>query len=276
LNVVAIEPRTHNVIIKRAYDTSSSVRQSRQLSRDLKNLAKGTIIMAAVKEDAAESLTTNVQEFFGAQGSKEIFNLDLNENWVFIGVKDQNKFTEKRGPGVGVGLILSFSETVKTVKKKFKATEGGSRIEFESAGYADGNFASITVENEPVLTREQAKRGINVVALDGRTHKVIFTKVYDTHAEAAASKALAADFSKAPKGSVIIAVIKDEAQRLLTNEARDAFAKMGSEEIRNLAYRDAWGFVGVSGQKVFGEQRAAKGSKVRAAMTLSYSKAVKE
>lgn len=115
-----------------------------------------------------------------------------------------------------------------------------------------------------------------MVALDGRTHKVIFQKTYDTHADAKASAALAEDFKKAPRGSVVIAVIKDEAQRLLTNDAKAVFASMGSEEIRNLQFRDAWGFVGVAGQQVFGEQRAAKGTKVRAAMTLSFSKPVKQ
>jgi hypothetical protein len=40
-------------------------------------------------------------------------NLGHGENYVFVGVKDQNKMTEKKGPGVGVGLILSFSETVR-------------------------------------------------------------------------------------------------------------------------------------------------------------------
>jgi hypothetical protein len=49
---------------------------------------------------------------------------------------------------------LSFSETVKKVQKKMAVTEGGSRIEFESAGFSDGNFASIKIENDFALTRE--------------------------------------------------------------------------------------------------------------------------
>jgi hypothetical protein len=48
---------------------------------------------------------------------------------------------------------------------------------------------------------------------------------------------------------------------------------MGSSEIKTLGIRSGWGFIGVVGQKTFGEQ---KGPKVRAAMTLSYSKAVKK
>lgn len=102
---------------------------------------------------------------------------------------------------------------------------------------------------------------------------MIFRKNYDTWGNANDVKALVADSKKAPKGSVVIAVVKDEASRLLTQEAKNVFIKMGSEEIRSLGNREGWGFVGVVGQKVFGEQR---GAKVRAAMTLSYSKPVRE
>ena len=155
MNVLAIEPRTHNVLIKRAYDTSTSTRASRQLARDLNNLARGTIVMAAVKEDAVGSMTDGVYEYFATQGAMEFLNLNHGENYVFIGVKGQpERKVEKRGPGVGVGLYLSFSEPKKEVRKKFEATEGGSRIEFESAGFNDGNWASVTVENETVLSRE--------------------------------------------------------------------------------------------------------------------------
>lgn len=109
--------------------------------------------------------------------------------------------------------------------------------------------------------------------LDGKNHKVLFRKVYDTWGNNNDVKALVEESKKIPKGSVVIAVVKDEASRLLTEEAKKVFIKMGSEEIKNLGNREGWGFVGVYGQKVFGEQR---GAKVRAAMTLSYSKAVKE
>lgn len=229
--------------------------------------------MIAVKEDAVMKLTDGVYNFLANQGSYDILSLQPGENYVFIGVKDQGKFTEKKGPGVGVGLMLSFSSTTTKKERKFEATEGGSRIEFESAGFNDGNWASITVENEQVLTREQAKRGLNIVILNGSDHKVLARKNYDTWGNNNDVKAMVEESKKIPKGSVVIAVVKDEASRLLTAEAKKIFAKMGSEEIHNLGNREGWGFVGVYGQHVFGEQR---GAKVRAAMTLSFSKPVKE
>ena len=41
MNIVALEPRTHNVLIKRAYDTSTQKSESRRLARDLESLASG-------------------------------------------------------------------------------------------------------------------------------------------------------------------------------------------------------------------------------------------
>lgn len=78
-------------------------------------------------------------------------------------------------------------------------------------------------------------------------------KTYDTWGNANDVKAMIEDSKKAPRGSVIIAVVKDDASRLLTQEAKDIFIRMGSEEIKNLGNKEAWGFVVVVGQKVFGE-----------------------
>lgn len=72
MNVVAIEPRTHNVIISRAYDTSKSMNESKAMYRDLSKLKSGTIIMVAIKEDGARDLHDKSKQFFVSQGSKEI------------------------------------------------------------------------------------------------------------------------------------------------------------------------------------------------------------
>jgi hypothetical protein len=119
MNVIAIEPRTHNILIKKAYNTSESKRDSRQLGRDLRSLASGTIVMVAVKEDAVGSLTSGVYQYFASQGAGQFASLGKGENYVFIGVKDQNRFSEKKGPGVGIGMILSFSSSERQVRRKF-------------------------------------------------------------------------------------------------------------------------------------------------------------
>jgi hypothetical protein len=64
MNVLALEPRTHNILIKRAYDTSTSARESKRLVRDLNSLASGTIVMVAVRVDAVGKLTDGAYQWF--------------------------------------------------------------------------------------------------------------------------------------------------------------------------------------------------------------------
>jgi hypothetical protein len=89
MNIVAIESRTHNILIKRSYDTSKSAKQSRALARDLRSLPSGTIVMAAVRGDAVEAMTDGVYSYFASQGSKEILKLQPGQMFAFVGVKDQ-------------------------------------------------------------------------------------------------------------------------------------------------------------------------------------------
>jgi len=91
-------------------------------------------------------------------------------------------------------MILSFSKTVKKVKKTIRVVKGGSRLEITSAGFKDGNYASVKVNNDYALSKEQARRGINVVVLDGFTHKIIAVNSYDTYGNPKASDDLVADF----------------------------------------------------------------------------------
>jgi len=50
--------------------------------------------------------------------------------------------------------------------KRVVKVSGGSKIEVHSAGFKDGNFALVMVNDKEVLTKKESKRGINLVALD--------------------------------------------------------------------------------------------------------------
>ena len=71
--------------------------------------------------------------------------------------------------------------------------KGGSRFEIRSAGFNDGNFASLKITNDMALTKESSKRGMNIIALDGPSHKVIFQKSYDTYGDKGASDEMIRD-----------------------------------------------------------------------------------
>jgi len=74
--------------------------------------------------------------------------------------------------------VTRTEKVTKTVAQKVK---GGSRIEVQSAGFTTGNLVIINVAGKKLVTKEDSKRGLNVIALDAVTHKVILNRGYDTY-----------------------------------------------------------------------------------------------
>jgi hypothetical protein len=64
MNVIAVEPRTHNVIIKKSYNTHENAKDSKEMIKDLKKLPDGTVIVAAIKQDGFEALHKGAIKFF--------------------------------------------------------------------------------------------------------------------------------------------------------------------------------------------------------------------
>jgi hypothetical protein len=195
LNVVAADPFSHKVLLAKAYDTHSNEGASKDLLSDLKGLPAGAIILTSVRDEASNALSAKVKKFYEKMGSQHVDALGFRHSWAFIGVKGQEAYTEERSANemVGTGAILGYAKKVKHTKKVTKIT-GGSKIEVHSAGFKDGNFAKVLVNEKEVFTNKEAGRGINIVALDFETHKVIFKGKYDTYADAGASDKLIADF----------------------------------------------------------------------------------
>lgn len=90
---------------------------------------------------------------------------------------------------------------------------------------------------------ETGHRGLNVVALNSRDHSVLLARSYDTFANAQASSDLIRDLKGVRKGSIIIAAVKDEASKSLSQEVKELFTKWGSKEVNALGFREAWGFI---------------------------------
>jgi hypothetical protein len=55
------------------------------------------------------------------------------------------------------------------------------------------------------------------------------------------------DYKKVPAGSIIMIAVKDDASKNLSNGVRKIIASMGSKEIYNLGFRDAFAFIGIKG-----------------------------
>jgi len=77
----------------------------------------------------------------------------------------------------------------------------------------------------------------------------MFSKRYNTYKKEKASLQLVADLKKVPKGSIVIAAVKDEASKRLKYGARRMFMKMGAKKIWKLGYKKGWAFIGIKGLK---------------------------
>lgn len=159
-------------------------------------------------------------------GSAEINHLASREGWAFIGVKGQQNGNEKRGGMSELGLILGYAKRVKKTRTR-EEIAAGSSIEIYSAGRSAGQkdgpnvYAEIRINGEFVVTKQNSKRGINMVVLNGPDHKILLNKSYSTFTTRRDESAeLVADFKKIPNGSVILVAVKDGAAKNFSKDAR--------------------------------------------------------
>jgi hypothetical protein len=271
LNVVATDPFSHKILYAKSYDTYANEKASQDFMSDFNGLPQGAIVLSAVKDEAANKLSNKVKKAFAKMGSQQVEALGIRNSWAFIGVKGQEAFTEERSAtdAIGTGAILGYAKKVKHYKKETKIS-GGSKIEVHSAGFEAGNFAKVLINEKEVFSAKESKRGINVVALDFETHKVIFKGSYDTYGDADSNKRLLSDFKeKLPEFCIVVAAVKDEGSNKLDKSVKGLFRELGSKQINNLKRRQGWAFIGIKGIRKSSEKR---GGKVGTAMIIGYGK----
>lgn len=83
----------------------------------------GSVIVAAVMDEASNKLSEEAKAIFTGMGSKEITALGFREGYFFIGMKGSKQHLEKRGTQVSGGLILGYSRVVKHEKKTKTVTQ---------------------------------------------------------------------------------------------------------------------------------------------------------
>jgi hypothetical protein len=147
-------------------------------------------------------------------------------------------------------MTLSYSKPVKRRVRKPAKVQGGSRFEVHSAGFDQGNFSKIMINNVEIRTCDNEKgcRGLNVVAVDAFTHKVLLNRAYDTHETSGASDQFLADVKGFEAGTIFLVSVKDDAEHKLKDNLKAFFVKMGSSHVNALGFRHSWAFIGVKGQ----------------------------
>jgi len=270
INLVVLNGPDHKILLNESYNTFSGKKdESARLVADFKKIPSGSVIIAAVKDDASKNLKRGARKIFMDMGSQAIKKLGFKSAWGFIGIKGMKKSGENVGTTVEFGTALSYTKTV-TKRKEVQKVEGGSKIQAMSAGFKHGNTARIVVNDEDVLGK--AGRGLNIVVLAGQNHEVMFKQTYDTYANGKASSQIVEDEAAVPPGSVIIIACMDECSAKLSQGVKDILVAMGAKEINGLGFREGYLFMGIKGTKSHLEK---KGPSVNAGMILGYSRVKK-
>lgn len=122
INVAVLAGQNHEAIFVKTYDTFGSEKASEQLAADLATVPLGSVIVAAVRDEASSKLTQSVKDFFSNMGSKEINQLQYRDGWLFLGIKGTKSHVEKRGKSVDASVILGYSRVVKRTRTKTTKT----------------------------------------------------------------------------------------------------------------------------------------------------------
>jgi len=110
-----------------------------------------------------------------------------------------------------------------------------------SASREHGDQFTACVDGE--LIDVDGERGIAIVVVDYHTRKVSFKHLFDTSQGKDESEQLVKLLHRVKDGNYIIMGVKGEGARKLSNEAKDAVASLGSEEIQNLKIGDSWAMI---------------------------------
>jgi hypothetical protein len=117
----------------------------------------------------------------------------------------------------------------------------------ESAGFSDGNFARIIINGVALVS---PKRGINCAVYDGILATVDTVVTFDTYQDETASERLAAFLENVADNKIVMAAIKDEGSRLLSDRAKQALQQIGSSKSFQIGSRDSWAIIGQKGADI--------------------------
>jgi len=117
-NVVVLAGKNHEVISQNTYDTYANPNASKEMVEDFVAAPVGSVIVAAVMDEASNKLSADAKAIFTGMGAKEITALKFREGYLFMGIKGSKQHLEKRGNSVNAGMILGYSKVTKTTKTK--------------------------------------------------------------------------------------------------------------------------------------------------------------
>ena len=119
--------------------------------------------------------------------------------------------------------------------------------ELQSAGFSDGNYV-LLVRNNEVLG--QIFRGHLIAVFDETDGNLLSIQSFDTWLDVLNAEAMAQFINNLPDGQIILAAIKDEGSRAMTENAYLALERIGSAMTRQVGSRDSWAIIGRKGAAI--------------------------
>jgi len=117
-------------------------------------------------------------------------------------------------------------------------------ITVEGVGKEVGDFGHIYVDGRNVSPEG---RGYNLAVIDPQRGAVEATAGFDTHDDEGASQAMADLMASIPEGRIVAVAVRDEASRLLSEEAVQALRTIGAEGDLRGKFRWGQAIIGVKG-----------------------------
>jgi hypothetical protein len=306
LNVVAIGPASNNVLFSGHFDTYVASAQSDLMLTYLQGLPVGSLVVVLAMDandfwkDGTNNFTPELRAYLGtAFGANLATSLGWRDSYALVGVKgDTTPLVEQASAG-GSGAITTSvdfavdcslapstspapSMTTTTLMPTMPTTPAPTPeptaftrcsldLAATSAGFADGNLATLTVNIGGVDTEYDDSwmgRGFNVVVFGPDSNDVLSTGVFDPYSGAAQSSVMINFLQGIPDGSLVVVLAMDANDFWVagtdnfTPELRAYLGSaFGATLAASLGWRDSYALIGVKGTATpLVEQTSAAGS----------------
>jgi hypothetical protein len=154
ISVVVLDSQNGEVIEKKTFDTFASAEQADSLAALLNALPDGALVLAGVRDDGANSVTSAAIQALQSIGSQEIDKLQYRQSWSFIAQKGSGGLLSEQRTESGAGAALAstlftFEDSDSSYTVQFAAGAGDKMIVFDDAS-VKSPLSIVYKENDPI------------------------------------------------------------------------------------------------------------------------------
>ncbi len=232
-----------SIIGEALFDNREQLIYSMSFRSDLLNTGSNRFVIRS--EDTGAEINAFYLDWFGL--SYPVTTTCLTD--VFDVRMQQN-----RGIGFDLWDFSSNDVSVFNVTQQYRLSEIGAEaqqrfiIGVTSAGFNDGNFSSVRINDQVVING--GHRGHNIAVFDTTAGEVVEKRSFDTLDKTENADSMAAFIQRIPNGQVVIATIRDEGSYQMTDAAYQALESLGSALTRQVQFRDSWALIGRKGAAI--------------------------